>query len=223
MKGTEGAPSVSDHGRLAEGFCPEPGHSFDNDAQIIRPYRSTEVRTQSRFFLPLATIFAFCLAAPNAHALWLETRVTPNGDYFGRTFTFESRDADGLESLTVTMDLAPGAKSRPISPFLDADLHVISSEGPMAIVPVSEVRENGRVVYAFDVSAASIGSSYLEIREGAYTTGTNPAPNIFRSATIDGETVRAVMGGNVFRIELKDFPSAQGVGAHTAQPVPGHS
>lgn len=140
------------------------------------------------------------LATRHAYALWMEMHVTRNGVYGERQFTIMTKTAEPFQNYEVVME----PTKRAISPFLSAQLDLIANDTWIASVPVSETRENGKVIYRFRAAPSALAQSYLEISEGLYVPF-NGGQAHFRLGKIGDKQVEQIMGGVMYRINLKDF------------------
>jgi hypothetical protein len=120
-----------------------------------------------------------------------------------------------------TVALSP--KPAPVSPFLSTRLGVIANDQWVALIPVSTDRtENGTVTLRFRVTAQTLALSFLEIHLSAYApvTGDTPKTSIFARATIDHRPVVQIMGGTIYRIDLRDFAAPPSSAAGSAAKTP---
>jgi hypothetical protein len=145
------------------------------------------------------------LAARPALALWLKVSVTANGVYDGHLFTVTVKEAETFQEFEVTIVPRPNA----ISPFLSTRLGLIAEDKWVAMVPVSEERENGTVTYSFRVAPGALAQSYFEIHASNYAPATSDQ-SPFRTAMLGKQKVEQLMGGTVFELRLKDFAKATG-------------
>jgi hypothetical protein len=129
--------------------------------------------------------------------------VTASGVYDNLQLTVKTRDVEQFKEFEII--LAP--KTQAVSPFLSAQLNLITQDVWVASVPVSEKREQGRVTYIFRVAPAALAQSAFEIHASNYAPATHRSP--FRTALLGKRQVEQVMGGTIYQMRLKTFTQSQ--------------
>ncbi len=116
----------------------------------------------------LATSLAALLTMTvrQAHAVWVETQLTPQSTTTQHlSFSIKTKDADALKQFEVTVK--PKADWK-LSPVLTARLHIVDGETNIAVVPVEEKREGGKMTYWFRIAPKFLANSKFQFGEHGY-------------------------------------------------------